>query len=159
MDWHRNRQTYVEHFVTLKIIICREPSNTKPLRWGLEVCLWFIFKWACCYKHKQWIKVEKCWWSQPALWERGCELRCQLWQPAHTEPVATSTAKILIVLIGIHEHYVFLPGTRPLLVIWVIGAYFRSAARDCVVVESGDCVNIVFAGRCDSDELFIEIYR
>jgi len=65
------------------------------------------------------------------------------------------------VLIGIHEHYVFLPGTRPLFVIWVIGgAYSRSAARDCGVVESGgDCVNIVFAGRCDSDELFIEIYR
>jgi hypothetical protein len=36
----------------------------------------------------------------------------------------------------------------------------RSAARDCGVVDgvSGDCVNIVFAGRCVSDELFIEKY-
>lgn len=95
---------YAEHFVKIKFIICREPSNTKPLRWGLEVSFWFRFKWSCCWKHNQSIKVQKCWRSQSALWERGRELRCQLWQPAHTEPVATSTAKILIVLIGIHEH-------------------------------------------------------
>lgn len=98
---------------TSQIIICREPSNTQPLRWGLEVCLRFCIQRASCCKLKQRIKVEKRWWSQPALWEWGCERRCQLRQPTHAEPVATSATKILM-LIGIHE-LVFLPGHTPCL--------------------------------------------
>jgi hypothetical protein len=147
------------------IVIYREPSNTQPLRWGLEVCLRFCIQRASCGKLKQRIKVEKCWWSQPALWEWGCERRCQLRQPTHAEPVATSTTKILIVLIGIYGH-VFFPGHTPCLsyrlllersVFRISCQRLRSVVRDCDIVESGDCMNIVFTGRWDSRVVYRNI--
>ena len=44
-----------------------------------------------------------------------------------------------------------------LFVISVIGAYSGSAARDSVVVELGDFMNVVFTGRWDSRVVYRNI--